>query len=248
MSSVGSMLREAREKKKLTIDDVARATKIKKDLLEALEEDEYEKLPAPTYVRGFLKIYASYLGLDPGEIVGEYLKDHPGDSEQVLVLDVEGQVKERGDRRAIGYAVVGGIAILVLLVAAFAIRGLKRSSRKVPLPPPQMEILEPSTVVIDEAGLLEPVVPQPPREMELRVKATRDVWIKVIADGATVFQNVVKKGDEEFWKGKSGFKMRVGRPDAVILTLDGNPITLSGKTSKPRTIEIDGKGQVEISD
>ncbi len=57
MVSVGAILREAREKKKITIEDAARATKIKNDLIEALENDDYEKLPSPTYVKGFLKIF-----------------------------------------------------------------------------------------------------------------------------------------------------------------------------------------------
>ena len=245
MSSVGSMLREAREKKKLTTDAAARATKIKKDMLEALENDDFTMVPAPTYAKGFLKIYATYLGLDPEEVVGEYLKNHTGDSEQVLVLDVEGKVKTQKDKRLILYAVIGAAAVLLIVIIALAVRGL-RPSRKVVATPLQMEILEPSSVTVDGSDLLQPVVQEPPREMELRLKATKDVWVKVVVDGVTVFQNVIKKGGEEFWLGNSGFTMRVGRPDAVNLTLDGNPITISGKTSKPKTIEIDRDGNIEI--
>ena len=178
--------------------------------------------------------------------MGEYLKDHVGNSEQVLVLDVEGQVKHQQSRNIVGYAIIAAAALIVLVLIFIVVRGIA-GSRRGPVPVPQMEILEPSIVTVEETGLVEPVVPKPAREMELRLKATKeDVWVKVTADGVTLFQNVVKKGSEEFWRGTSGFTMRLGRPEAVALTLDGEPVAMPDKKNMPRTIRIDAEGNIEF--
>lgn len=62
--STGRYLKRAREEKNLSLDEVSRATKIKKDFLSAIEEDRYELLPGPVFARGFVKSYGDYLGLD----------------------------------------------------------------------------------------------------------------------------------------------------------------------------------------
>lgn len=62
--SVGRNLKLAREEKNLSLDEVSRATKIKKDFLSAIEEDRYDLLPGPVFASGFVRSYADYLGLD----------------------------------------------------------------------------------------------------------------------------------------------------------------------------------------
>jgi len=64
MIRIGDKFREERESKKLTIGEVAKATKIKAEFIDVIEKGEYEKLPSPAYANGFVKNYAKYLGLD----------------------------------------------------------------------------------------------------------------------------------------------------------------------------------------
>src|SRR6266404_7902177 len=64
MESIGEILREARHNKRASLEDASRATRIKMDILEQLEADEFDKLAAPAYTKGFLKLYSEYLGLD----------------------------------------------------------------------------------------------------------------------------------------------------------------------------------------
>lgn len=72
MSKVGHILFEARKKKGVEISQVEQETNIEKVYIEALEKDNYEKIPAEAYVIGFLRNYAEYLGLDPQEIIRQY--------------------------------------------------------------------------------------------------------------------------------------------------------------------------------
>ena len=72
MESLGQKLREAREKHNYNLEQVARDTNISKSYLEALEEENFGVIPGDTYVLGFLRNYAEYLGLNPEELVGLY--------------------------------------------------------------------------------------------------------------------------------------------------------------------------------
>ena len=72
MGQVGSILLEARKNKGLDISQVALDTNIEKIYIEALENDDYKKIPAEAYVLGFLRNYSEYLGLDANEIIRQY--------------------------------------------------------------------------------------------------------------------------------------------------------------------------------
>src|SRR6185503_11998445 len=63
--TVGRMLRRHREERNLSLDEAARATKIRKDFLHSIEEDRLDTLPGPVFARGFLRSYAEFLNLDP---------------------------------------------------------------------------------------------------------------------------------------------------------------------------------------
>jgi Helix-turn-helix domain len=69
---IGQTLREARTERGVDLSEVERVTKIRVKFLEAMEEDRWEALPAPAYARGFLEIYARYLGLDREALLEEY--------------------------------------------------------------------------------------------------------------------------------------------------------------------------------
>jgi cytoskeletal protein RodZ len=69
---IGSSLREARTRQGLDFPELEELTKIRPKYLRALEDEQFEILPAPTYVRGFLRSYAEALGLDGQPFVDEY--------------------------------------------------------------------------------------------------------------------------------------------------------------------------------
>lgn len=70
--TLGTFLRNHRELKGVSLDEATEATKISKRMLEAIENDDYNSLPAETFSRGFYSIYATFLGLDPAEILTRY--------------------------------------------------------------------------------------------------------------------------------------------------------------------------------
>lgn len=75
MRTVGQVLKEEREKKLYTLDEVEKATKIRKELLQALEAGQYHKLPSSTFVQGFIKNYSKFLGLDANKLLAVYRRE-----------------------------------------------------------------------------------------------------------------------------------------------------------------------------
>ncbi len=71
MAGIGEALRSTRERRGLSIDEVARDTRISPRFLEALESEQFEELPAPVYVRGFIRSYAGYLKLEPQPLLDQ---------------------------------------------------------------------------------------------------------------------------------------------------------------------------------
>lgn len=70
--ALGEQLREARRKMNLTASQVAAATHVKVQLIEDMENENFERIAAPIYGKGFIKLYAEYVGLDPRPLIAEY--------------------------------------------------------------------------------------------------------------------------------------------------------------------------------
>jgi cytoskeleton protein RodZ len=81
MPPIGETLREARMRQGLDIADVEERTKIRAKYLRALENEEWEALPGPTFVKTFLRTYAGVVGLDPHMLVDEYRSSHEPEEE-----------------------------------------------------------------------------------------------------------------------------------------------------------------------
>jgi cytoskeletal protein RodZ len=75
MVRVGQRLHKERLQRKLSLEDIAKATKIKPSFLAAIERGEYSKLPSPAYAQGFVRNYASYLGLPKAEITALFRRE-----------------------------------------------------------------------------------------------------------------------------------------------------------------------------
>ncbi|MFN2466421.1 MAG: helix-turn-helix domain-containing protein [Candidatus Dormibacteria bacterium] len=69
---LGSKLKQAREARQLTLQEVEWATKIRGEYLQALEDEQFDRMPSTTHARGFLRSYAGYLGLEADALVAEY--------------------------------------------------------------------------------------------------------------------------------------------------------------------------------
>jgi len=72
MQTVGNHLRQQREAKGMSIEEVARATRVPMSSVERLESDQFDELPGEVFVRGFMKSYARAVGLDADDVLARY--------------------------------------------------------------------------------------------------------------------------------------------------------------------------------
>jgi cytoskeletal protein RodZ len=114
MFEIGGSLREARLKRGLSPADVQKAIRIRDRYLQALEEERWELLPGDAYVKGFLRTYADYLGLDGSLYVDEYNSRYARHDEPTLVP----QRFER--RRSDGGGLLRPLVVVAVLVAVAA--------------------------------------------------------------------------------------------------------------------------------
>ena len=89
MADIGSTLREARMRARIDISEVEASTKIRAKYLRAIENEEWDLLPGPVYVKSFLKTYGDYLGLDSRLLVDEFKRryERPTDHELRPIVD-----------------------------------------------------------------------------------------------------------------------------------------------------------------
>ena len=122
MPEIGETLREARMRRRIDMTEVESATKIRGKYLRALENEEWELLPGPTFVKTFLRTYAEYLGLDARLLVEEYRQrfERPSTQELTPFRRQPRRARRRLSLLGPGLVLFGGV---VLLLAIFWVLG-----------------------------------------------------------------------------------------------------------------------------
>ncbi len=136
MFEIGTTLRQARERRQLGLDRCEAETKIRARYLRALEDEDFDVLPGPTFVRGFLRSYAAYLGLDGQLFVDEYNSRYFDPRDDDVFPRRRPTARERRNRKRESHiiliAIVAIVALAVLVIAAASYPG--NASRDEPLP------------------------------------------------------------------------------------------------------------------
>lgn len=86
--ALGEKLRKAREAKKQTASEVAAATRMKVQIVEDLEKEDFRRVAAPIYGKGFIRLYAEHVGLDPAPLITEYLGIHADGKTPSLISEI----------------------------------------------------------------------------------------------------------------------------------------------------------------
>jgi Helix-turn-helix domain len=183
MPEIGEMLREARMRKRIDMTEVEAATKIRGKYLRALENEEWDLLPGPTFVKTFLRTYAEYLGLDPRLLVEEYRQRYERPATQDLTPFTASRGRGRARRRRMAsmgpvLVIVGCVA--VLLGALYALGRFGEDDTEPP-PPNQVRETEP-TAAPDSGGGSDGsrAENERPRRVRLQLVATAPVYVCVV--------------------------------------------------------------------
>ena len=120
MINVGDTIKEERKKRGLTIEQVAKATKIRPQFLQAIENNHYEKLPGPNYAQGFVKNYLAFLELPVSEYMARFRREYDEQAERKLMpqglVGKDIPLKRFSVKQAF---LLGGVVLIFLFVYLF---------------------------------------------------------------------------------------------------------------------------------
>jgi cytoskeletal protein RodZ len=211
MFELGNSLREARSRQGLGYPQVELATKIRAKYVRALEEEQFDVLPAETYVRGFLRTYADFLGLDGQLYVDEYESRFATEEVDGTPTGRRSKSRKRQrelsfQRRAVILALIGMTALVALVIVAWKFGGASPSV----LPP---AAAKPAGLSFSGPGTY--------------IQVRRDS-----SSGSVLYEGTLQRGETSLVLGNR-FWILLRHPKALHLTLNGKPVSLpSRKTLK----------------
>jgi cytoskeletal protein RodZ len=222
---IGSSLRQARQQRELSVADVERSTRIRAKYLAALEEDSFDVLPGPAYVRGFLRTYAEELGLDGNLLVDAYNELHAPAEDDLPPIQPAGlrppgaSVARPTAILALGLVVFGGVAVWQL---GFT------TAKRTAIPPAANAAAPIRHVAQPKAKHVAPkrhVVAAP---ATLVVRAARgDCWVLVRAGSATgpvLYERLLGRGGVVRFGLKQKLWVRLGAPWNADVTARGKAL------------------------
>ena len=235
MPDIGASLRDARMRARIDVSEIESQTKIRAKYLRALENEEWDLLPGPTYVKSFLRTYAEALDLDAKLLVDEYKLRHEHLSE-VELQPISAAAPGRERRRQTPVLPPWFFIAVIFIGLVFALYLLGTTGDD-----PDEDASAPVTTTTTEAQ--QPARPPPAREpapartVRLRLEATGPVNVCLKAGRRTLVDSLTLEAGQRTRTFRSRrFLLTVGN-NAVILRINGKPRRLSA-SSDPIGVEI----------
>jgi cytoskeletal protein RodZ len=252
MNDFGGRLRQARERRGVSLRQIAASTKISVAALEALERNDVSRLPGGIFSRAFVRSYAIEVGLDPEETVREFLERFHGEAARPAAaaparLTEEESSFESQQRMA--------SVLLKLVIVSLPLIGviLYFTLRQRPAPEAQPTALspraqeqgpattppaaaEPATTAT--ASRVEPPAAQRPGPMRLELHPTGPCWVMLKVDGRDVLSRVMQPGERATYEVGESAEITAGDAGAFAFSVNGRAGRPLGGTGQVRTARI----------
>ncbi len=235
MLTAGQILQKERIRKNFTIKEIATATKIQKDYIEALENDDYDAFPSAVYAKGFLQNYAQFLGVNVSRVLALYRRSM-GEPPKEEVKPTQKPIKKRQFRLTPGVIIVSVIAVLLLITFGYLIYQFYNFQK-----PPMLEVTNPAgnTTVTEE-------------KFEVRGKTEPDMFVTVNDEAVKVDGNGEFDVEITLSEGTNTIIVKARHPDnigqdaVVIRNVEYEPEDAEETTDDTsEEIEDTGEGDVE---
>jgi len=254
LASFGEELRREREIRGISLKEIADATKISKRFLEALERNDHRTLPAPVFTRGFVREYARYVGLNAEEMVNRYnfasanddRIEKPPQVEKYAVVpprDISPKPPRKRGIPPVYSRVDRNIVAALFIAAALAgmawwavhFRRVEQDASAEPIP----------VVTTSVTATVPPPLPPTPAvndsTLHLAVEAIDDAWVVLEADGKTVVNKEMVRGERRTFEANEAFRFRnIGNAAGLKLTLNGAavpPLGADGEVIRNRVFD-----------
>lgn len=217
---IGSRLRAAREDQDLSIEETAWRTRMRPELLRAIESEDFGDVEHRSSVRTHLASYARFLGMDPVELMAAF-ESGVGDAAPSSIEELDRQTRE--SKKPPRPKWVAAAVVSAVLLAAGASLGILGGQDERPAAPNDRASVAPLPTIPSTVSAAE-------ARVRLRVTASSDTSISITADGRQVFDAVLVAGKERTFRAAD---------ELEIVSSDGGTITLrfNGENLGPAGIE-----------
>lgn len=241
MFELGSSLRDARERKRLTIADLEGVTKVRSKYLRALEDDDFATLPGPTYVKGFLRSYAEALGLDGQLYIDEYNSRYVTGDEETFIRPRRVPPPRRVrwvERNAVVLALAAIVVIGGVVIGAWRFVPDRSTA------PVVQATAAPAAAEATGTAAPKVAATAPVRTVRLALTARRSTWIEVhetSSAGRLLFEGTLAPGQSQIFTAAARLWLNVGSPSAVTASVNGRTVVLPG-AAKPKLMIATASG------
>jgi transcriptional regulator with XRE-family HTH domain len=252
MGQLGELLKEARQSKEVSLEKVEEELRIRKKYLRALEEEDFSIMPPEVYVKGFLRNYAIYLGLDPEEVKALYKGESIEKGRRSDFLARAGQIagEETGPRSfpmdmsltqsrllAFPFLVISLAILAFLLLGLWAFRQYfplsaetgTETKETVTTREPRPTFTPTSVVTQATPTLVGTPTPKVYTGVDVELVMLERAWLQVHVDGEKVFEGVFDEGTKITWSGKESVAVRCNNAGGVEVILNGQNLGPLGK-------------------
>lgn len=240
--SIGSILKESRLAKSLSLEQASRGTKIHVNILKNIEADQFASL-GPVYIKSFLKIYAEYLGLNKEEIISRFEGPAAASARKPRLPAAEAaNFFDKIDMRFLVFFVValvlvwGGVKFFQHRKPAVKVEK-KAPVERVTLvkeaapakPPVDKKVAKASATAPKSAKTAPAPAVRQQEKIVLTVKAKSKSWVQVKVDGKVLFQGAFARGSAETWQAQDKIELYLGDAGAVQFELNGKVLERVGR-------------------
>lgn len=247
MDNAGERLKKIRLEKGISLEEAHKKTKIHLNILKALEGEGLTDL-SPVYLRGFLKIYCRFLGVDPKDYIPDYKETQakpafsqesqkpPKTSEFFKTVKVK--FNSFRPNKKIRQILVFSIVVFILAVGLFNLGKFISSKRRSNLSNDRSSAVKQVAVKSKKEqkparAVTAAVAAKPKREnlsgIKLVIRARENCWVSLKTDGKLVFHRVLEKGRFESWQAKEKIEFSLGDAGAVELEVNSQPFSKLGR-------------------
>lgn len=235
METFGPYLRRMRALKGRTLEELAAHTRIDARYFQALEDEQFNRLPREVFVRGFVRAYARALGLDEAEtfrLFDEAARPFYGPDDQEIQAQAAAAQRARARRRRRVAAWVGLVVTTGIMAVVIGLRSMRGSgaSRQTEAPPhPTAESVE-----VSRPPGTDTVPPQSraPEPLRLILEAVAPTWISVQIDRTLTKEALLFPGDRVEYEALDTFNVTTGNAGGLHGRLNGRPLPPFGQSGQ----------------
>ena len=245
METIGKYLKRVRETCGYSLEDVAGITRINLRYLEAIEEDDFAKIPGETFSHGFIRSFARCIGISDEEIsrkIRETLKTEPQavNTQNQDDMAERSAVRKPGKARIILPAAAAVIlaALLIVLFTSGRESGTIRNSKELKEVPAESIEVQPQVVAENNQVVQKKVEP-----VVLKVYARELTWISARIDDKETKEALLQPGDGVMWNGDEKVVITVGNAGGIDLDVNGkrlDPIGRRGEVIRDAVVTSEG--------